>query len=1293
MAAMQALLKSLIKKAGYLIAALIIIMAVIVCVIRFTTPILDEHRADFERIASQFLQTPVNIENVRVSWYQYQPVFCLNNVTIRDKETHEPVFQIKKVSIFISIFKSLWNWKIEPSGLMASGAELNISQSATGELLVKEFSTLPFSQQSLNSETKFTDVAAWLSHEQHLILRDIDVHYTGFNEQQRFVTLYDLSFQNSDTEHKIIGKALLHQEIPTEISLAAQWKGRADNLSQMDARAYVYVSRLSLPQWLKGQTWKGWQVKEGMVSAKIWAAWSHGTFQKIQVTFDSLGLKLNSKADKVDHVINRLSGNVGWKREGNSQVFAGDDLLVDLPDHLWPASSFYVSLSPDVNGTWIPTSANIGYVDLNDLQSFMFSAPQLLPEAAKQFLLELKLKGVLQNTAVVFSGPRHDWKHTSLRGSFSQLGFLPRQQYPGAANLSGVFNWNGSQGELKLNSQRVTFKHNLIFANDIYLDQLAGDVQIQNDANHNWLFNLSSLNLLNNDLTMNVNGKVTLPPEGSPVADISANIALQKAAKISRYLPMGTFDKDLTEWLQQAFLAGEVQSGHAIIRGPLVDFPFDHGNGAFSLTCNVKNIDFRFAPDWPLLRHVNGALSFTGRKITIDIDNAETLDMQVKGLHGVIPYVGDAEPQILNVTMDEIQTDFAQGLKYIHSSPLEKTIGKMFADVDLQGLIGLKLNLSIPLSHPDDTKVLGNLSINDSVMNLEPWNLKLDHLNGLITFTEKTTEAKNVKAELFDKPFQFNLTSKQKSKNVSLIEASFTNNVNLKELENWLKLPISQVVHGSADIHGVIDLSLKEPLEIHLRSNLIGTKVDLVDRYGKNAKEARDFSADIILQNDKPMRMKMSYDKLFSTALTLERKQDKYNLIGADLRFGKGAAEWPASPGVYITGQFDKLDWNQIKKYMNQSTGESSIASAAKLKGIDVKVNKLTLGKQSLTQVHVQVTPDETNWNINVNSPEVTGQINVPVNFKRQSWIIAQLQKVNLHTAASSSNQAAVSFDIKNMPGISLIANDVRYNNMPLGQITFKAAPSAAGLNIQILRINSSRMDLRATGDWKQARGGYITHLQGYATSVRVSDFLNSLGMDVRNFVSSNGSLNFNLSWPDAPYSPSITNMYGRASLVMGAGRIVEIGAENGAKMDIGRMLSIFSLQTIPRRLAFDFSDVFSKGYSFDSIRGDFTVQNGNLNTNNMRIDGPVAQVGINGHIGLKNKDYNFVLSVTANVTSSIPVAATLLTGNPLIGLGALAVNTVIGSQVSGVTTNYYSVTGSWNHPVWKSIKSAGNKK
>lgn len=1283
-------LKSLAGKVGYVVAALIIISAVFVSVVQFVTPVLDEHRADFEKIASDLLHNPVAIKSVQVSWYRYQPVISLNAVSILNKETKEQQLKINKVDILFSIPQTLFQRKLVTSGIMVSGSKLTVNESSTGEMTVQEFSSLALDQQTTN-ETKFTDVMGWLSQEPRLILHDIDLHYTGLNGKKRFITLYDLSFENTALAHKISGKAILHQDLPTEVSLTAQWQGKPINFKEITGQAYVYVSGLSLSQWTKASSWKGWQVNQGVGSAKIWATWTQGTLQSIQSTFQSFGIELYSQKNKMTHKINRISGNVGWKRQDGVQIFAGNDILIDLPQHLWPVTSFNLSLTPDANGVLSLKSADFGYVDLSDTQAFLFSSADLVSDSVNKILGELKLKGSLQNASIALSGPWNDWKNISLNTRFSELSFLPVQKYPGVRNISGFMRWNNSQGEFQLNSKHAGLQFHSIFDHEILIDQLSGDVKLQHDQKNNWLMRIASLHLLNNDAAANVSGTVTLPPNASPILDINANMTMQKVQNISQYLPVRVLDPDLATWLREAFLSGEVRSGHAILRGALQDFPFDKNKGELNVTAKVNNIDLQFAPNWPSLRHINASLAFTGRKITIDVDHAETLGVPITGVHAVIPYLGDTHPQILEIQTGLLQTDFAQVMKYVDESPLDQSIGKMFSGVDLQGPIDLKLGLNIPLSDTDKTQVKGDLTLKECVMHSVPWNLKLDHLNGKVKFTETTAEAKQIHAELFNKPFQFDLTPKHTKNKKSVVRASFANHLNLSDIEDWLHISFSKYIHGATDVNGNIDFSMTEPVNLHLRSNLVGATIDLQEQYGKKAHESRDFSADIILQNDKPIRLKLDYNNLLSTAITLERKQEKYSLINADLRFGSGEANWPTNPGLFISGQFKELDLAKIKTYLQPTATEgSSSFTLPPLKEIDIRADKLKFGSQTLTQLRLQATPSQNNWNVYVNSSEVVGQITVPVNFNRQGMITAQLQKINMRST-SDSTQSNFLIDVKSLPGISLIANDVKFDDMLLGKIIFKATPSNNGLKIQNLQITSTQLDLRATGDWTQNGNTSMTHLLGSASTQNTSALLNGFGLDVRNFISSNGKLNYDLTWRDAAFAPTLASMNGNASLSLGQGRIVDIGDQGGVKMDIGRMLSIFSLQTIPRRLTLDFSDVFEKGYSFDSVRGDFTVQNGDVYTKNMRIDGPVAQVGINGRIGLKNKDYDFILDVTAHVTSSIPVAVTLLT-NPLIGLGALAINTVIGSKVSSVTTNYYAVTGPWNNPKWTSIKSSQRK-
>ncbi|HEX4044492.1 MAG TPA: AsmA-like C-terminal region-containing protein, partial [Gammaproteobacteria bacterium] len=391
----------------------------------------------------------------------------------------------------------------------------------------------------------------------------------------------------------------------------------------------------------------------------------------------------------------------------------------------------------------------------------------------------------------------------------------------------------------------------------------------------------------------------------------------------------------------------------------------------------------------------------------------------------------------------------------------------------------------------------------------------------------------------------------------------------------------------------------------------------------------------------------------------------------------------PKSNGLYITGKFAKLDDDTIKMYMDQSNTSSL---PLPLKEIDISADEVNLVGQRLTAAALQIVPNADKWEVNIHSQEIVGEMIVPKDLSANGLITAQFEKMNLRTAVVTKKTSPIS--AKSLPAISFVANTFSYNDMPLGRIAFKTSPNNNGMSIDILSINSPRLSLQAGGSWTQAN---VTRLQGKAKSSQVTELLNSLDLDATNFLVKDGEATFSLNWSDAPYAPNLASLNGRASLKLGRGRIVDIGEASGAKMDVGKMLSIFSLQTIPRRLTFDFSDIFQKGYSFDFIRGDFSLQRGDVFTDNLNFDGPVARVHIDGRIGLKKHDVNFVLSVTPYVTSSIPVAATLLTMQPLVGIAAFAVDKVIGT--SKVVTHYYQVRGDWDNPSWTAISSQVNSK
>jgi uncharacterized protein (TIGR02099 family) len=1288
----KAFLLIVLKKLGYLLAVCVILAAMLVSVSQLLTPLLNSHRTDFANWASTLLGMPVDIDSVRASWYRYQPEIRLNRVTVFDKEAKNPILQVTKVRIFFSILQSVWARQPIPSGIMVAGTSINLHQSASGQILVQGFPSIGgFSEQPYTSEAKFLGMLTWLSQQPHLVLRDIDVVYRGWNGQKRFVTLQHLSFENSKEKHTVLGDAILHQNIPVRGTVAIDWDGDLADINKVHAKGYLYLSGVSLAQWLKGSVWQGWQIKDGLASAKIWATWQRGSWQRVQSTLRFYGVKLYSTVDKSVHTINRLSGNIGWKREGEKQIIAGDDILIDLPIHLWPITSFYIAFTPEANGYVIPQTVRVGYLDLHDIQGFLLASPSILSASIRDALNKLRLHGQLQNVAMTFPTPWQDWVPLSFMTDFRQLTFASWKKLPAASHLSGQLKWDGIQGDLLLQSKQALLQYDSMFTRPMHFEQLSGALQLQKKADNAWMIDIHSLHALNHDMTFNMKGALSIPAQGSLLVDMAANFTLKKAQLIPHYLPLRLLEPDLARWLQQAFLSGNIQGGEVILRGKLSNFPFDKeasdkSRDVFLISSTLNDLTFRFDSDWPVLQHVNGKLIFAGREMIADISRAEILGVPITNIKGTIPSIGTTASSILTVSTGDIHTDFAKGLSLIHASPLEKTLGKAMASMQVQGPMILKLGLTVPLTHPDRASVQGNITFQNAQLDLVPWHLLLVDLHGLLHFTEKTIRADDIQGKLFNKPVVLQLDTIQSSQRSSSLQVKLKHYLAIKDLQDWLKLPISDFVQGSTNVNVEIDAALASPIKARIRSDLVGLTINLPDQYAKAASVLRRSQADITIQQQQPLRLRLAYGNLLGAALILENKQNKFSLVSGHVNLGGSTTSWPDVPGLRITGDLEQLDWDRIKEYMNQS-GNSRVS--AMLHSIDIRANVFNILGQRLTQARLQVVPAQNNWYIDVTSQQIAGKVQVPVMLSQQP-ITATFQHFALFSPANQKRMAQ-QIEVKQLPAISFAANRVSYNDIPLGEISFKTSPIANGLTIQSLKVTSQQMSLLASGSWTQTNRDYLTELQGRVTSTYVSHLLESLELDVHNFIAHDGQLNFNLYWRDAPYAPTLTSLSGKASLNIGRGQILEVSQASGAKIGIGRMLSIFSLQTIPRRLSLDFSDIFQKGYSFDSIRGDFNLQNGSVYTKNSRIDGPIARVDISGRIGLVEKDYDLALSVTPYVTSSLPVAATLLTG-PVVGVATWAVTKVINSQVSKMITYHYVVQGPWKNPSWQSVTTKAKK-
>ena len=135
-------------------------------------------------------------------------------------------------------------------------------------------------------------------------------------------------------------------------------------------------------------------------------------------------------------------------------------------------------------------------------------------------------------------------------------------------------------------------------------------------------------------------------------------------------------------------------------------------------------------------------------------------------------------------------------------------------------------------------------------------------------------------------------------------------------------------------------------------------------------------------------------------------------------------------------------------------------------------------------------------------------------------------------------------------------------------------------------------------------------------------------------------------------------------------------------------MFGLLSLTALPRRILLNFSDVFAKGFGYDSIEGDFTLQQGDAYTQNLVMKGPAASIHLVGRTGLAKHDFDEALIVDASVGSSLPVVGALAGG---VGVGAVVflLTEIFKKPLTKAGEVRYHLTGSWDNPALTKVPDA----
>lgn len=1266
--------KKIWRKAWLVSVIALIMIAFLLSIVRAVTPWLANHKNELELIASNQLQMPVTIDQVKSSWYGLTPVIELDKISIKtNEEQKQPVLKIKRVYIGIDIFKSLRNWRIEVGKLTVSGLEITLQENSQGKWLVKGFEKLSGDQQL---ETQQIAKIIWdrLIHQSYISLRNVYLHLIPQNGKDIHIKQMSLLWQSDKEFHRLTGQSILQKKQATQVRFLLQIIGNELDQNKLEATIYLQLKSLLLPSWINDMNWKGLTISSGIADVDLTGRISKGQLQLVQTNFDVENLTIQSSNKKILLKSAQGMGEIQWKKMGLSEwELNANSMNWKIEGKRLPEQSLSINYQKSDPQTSVRIEGKS--IVLTPLIKVLVGS-SLLSAQQQKMLNSLQPKGLIQDIDAKLDFQEKQLQDFQFQSHFASFSLKKWQKYPGIENLTGYLSLDKSQGMALLNSEKGSINLQPLFRKNLPFDLLTAKV-IWKKQDQLWQVMIPNIHYQIDGIKMDGEIGITQQLDNEmPYVDSIVNIKATNLnhEQVARYLPATLIPDAAIKWLDEAFVKIDRADAKAILRGPLNQFPFDHDQGVFIVDGKFYDAKLNYQKGWPLAENLYGSLKWRGRGVEVELKEGTLDQLHLENVAANIPYIGTEEGVLLYLNGNS-KTDISKPLNYLKKTPLVHLFNDKFSQLSGEGDINLSLALVIPINDDKqpEVKYTGELLFKGVDLSLPHPEVEIENLVGKINFSDKKLLGKGLTAELFSNPASINITMQEK---YPFIEVH--GKAKITDVENIFNTSLKNFLQGSSDYHLSI-LPDETGVNIKIESTLEGITSELPAPLNKTMKKATPSNVNLYFGKDENIKIQFQLNNYISGALQYTAL-DK-TLSSVKIHFDQEQAQFSTTPGLIIDGKAPIINWDKWQAFLKEINQKNTSLNGLKLQGVNVSFPSFNFLGQTFSNVYLGLNTIEDGWEIAIQGDEIAGTMTIPNDYMNKQ-IAVNLGKLYLKTPFQKDEKQTN--DLKNMPPIEIKINDFQYQDMKLGRISTRLIRNNNGIQISDLLVRSSAFKLQASGFYN-TQNPISTSLKGTMSSSNVRKALQQWGLP-GHIESSNGELSFDLNWIGSIADFAFPNLQGNISIHIDKGAITGLSKDTDVKLGLGRLVTLLSLQSLPKRLQLNFKDLTSKGYFFDKLRGDFSLGDGLATTKNGFLQGPVAQVDLLGSIDMKEQTYDLTLKVLPNMTSSLPVVATIA-GGPVVGAVTWVADKLVGKQVNKINQHVYRITGPWNEPKIDPVK------
>jgi len=1217
----------------YTVVGLIITLAIAISLFRVYLPDIKEHREEIEAFASEVLKQDVRIKSMDAKLSGFTPLIIFDEVYLLDTHSKKEIVHFDQARLTIDLFRSLFKMEVVPDSFTIIGVDLGVKRRSDGNFSIQGLDIDELGKQIplTTNQEESDELATWFFKRSKLAIKDSRIVFqrVGSGNNTKSIQFDNVNFflRNDGERHQLNGAVTLPAELGRDLEMAFDFSGNILNPSEWFGKVFYKAEDLNLVNWGVKPEFMNSSLEQGTLDMELWGDWEQGSITSFTADIKANNFILNIGKQKKPFSVQQLTGLVDWRKDGQGWKLNVKDFIYNGKNEAWPTSSVAVQYFDDKR-----IKAYSSFLRLDDIKQALIEG-EVLDQTFQSTLVKIDPKGDLRNVFLSYSFDEKLDQY-SLSTNFSDLTINPWKKIPGIEDITGKVWLNEKLGSIELASKETRLLIPEMFRAPFKASSVNGQVDWF-FANKVWNVTSDEIVVLSPDMNVDLGFSLLLPEDGSsPYIDLQASYENGDATQAHKYFPASIMSKKLLSWLDNAFRSGTVTTGGVVLNGRLDDFPYKDYSGTLLADFDMKDAELAYQAGWPnlMVKDVNleiSGLGLSAKSKKSRIYNSDLLDVDVAIESFATPIL------MASSNMQGRSSDLA---KFLIESPIAPNAKKVVDQTRILGKASGSGAFQLPLSKATSAR---------SPLN---YDIKVQLHNNEFNAWQGSLVAKNITGDLrvspkgvFSDDIQFDLLGGQSraklyTTNINKLQdyrLSMHGKIDTSKISQHVDLSMLSKINGKTDWQGILAIGNKEsPGYFQFVSKLNGVELKLPAPLEKVSDTEKSFNVLVQFPEQDKLPVNIKYGDELSSALVInldkldsepfEKGEIIFSFAREDTTFIVEKPKLPEKNELVVRGRLQEFHVDDWLKLIRKDAGKKNV-------GITT--------------------------------------LNIPIRL--------DMDYLKVVTREDEETEVAE----KDPRKISAFDADIRtlfYNDTDLGHVRFKMDRHEDGLEFKELLIDSPYMHVEGEGSWLLRDGKHLTNLLVIGATDDLGVMLSRLGFSA---VIQKGTAKavIQANWYDSPDNFSLEKLNGNVGIIVNDGVLSDV------KPGAGRLLGLFSLTELPRRLLLDFSEL-KEGFAFKQIVGQFEIKDGDAFADTLKIISPIALINIEGRTGLATRDFNQLVSVAPRISDTLPVISWLAWGGQ-IGALAFLLDQLFGDEFNSSVATEYEITGSWDNPQIKKIE------